>query len=127
VRKFLCTALLVASPLAAWAHAHLKSSTPAADSTVSAPSKVTLNFTEGVVTKLSTFKLVPAVDGVEVRSHLKEWLSHKDNSVHVETGGTSTTVVLGVKPLKSGTYAVIWKVLSDDGHTKEDSMMFRVK
>ena len=68
IKKTLTAVALLASlgASAAFAHAHLKSSEPAADSTVAAPKDLRLTFSEGVeatFTKVSLSK-----DGTEVAS-----------------------------------------------------------
>ena len=67
IKKTLTTVALLASLLgasAAFAHAHLKSATPAADSSVTAPKEVRLSFSEGVEATFSKVSL--SKDGTEI-------------------------------------------------------------
>jgi methionine-rich copper-binding protein CopC len=104
-------ALISASALA---HAHLRAASPAAGSTVSrAPNEVVLSFTE---------KLEPKFSSIEVRN---------DKGAAVQTGKASlgaapTDLRIALKPLRPGTYKVIWRVLSVDTHRTNGSFTFRV-
>jgi copper resistance protein C len=55
--------LSVSAP--AYAHPKLVSSTPAANASVSAPSRITLTFTEGLMSKLSGAETLAFAAGVE--------------------------------------------------------------
>lgn len=108
----LLTSLLGAQ--AALAHAHLKSTTPAADSTVAAPADLRLVFSEGVeatFTKVSLSK-----DGTEVAVKGLE-TPDKDKK---------TLVVTPAAPLAAGTYKVEWHTISVDTHKSAGSYSFKV-
>lgn len=117
IKKSLTTVTLLASLLgasAAFAHAHLKSATPAADSSVAAPSDLRLTFSEGVeatFTKVSLSK-----DGTEIAIK------------GLETPDTDkkTLVVTPAAPLAAGTYKVEWHAVSVDTHKSEGSYSFKV-
>ncbi|SDU90598.1 copper homeostasis periplasmic binding protein CopC [Pseudomonas mucidolens] len=117
IKKTLTTVSLLVSLMgasAAFAHAHLESSMPAADSTVSAPSDLRLTFSEGVeatFTKVSLSK-----DGTE--------LAVKG----LETPDTDkkTLVVTPAAPLAAGTYKVEWHAVSVDTHKSAGSYSFKV-
>lgn len=105
--------LLVAS--SAFAHAHLKSSTPAADSRVSAPpSELSLVFTEGVEADFSTVTLTKDGDAVLVKT--------------LSTNGSdkNTLIVSPAAPLTAGDYTVKWQVTSVDTHKLEGTYSFTV-
>jgi len=101
----------------ALAHAHLKTETPAADTTLkSAPTELTLGFSEGIEPNFS-----------------KVALSGPDNKA-IETGKlalaandkTQAIVPLNA-PLKAGKYTVSWHVVSVDGHKTEGQYSFTVQ
>ncbi|NLR99641.1 copper homeostasis periplasmic binding protein CopC [Rhizobium sp. P38BS-XIX] len=99
----------------ALAHAHLKSSTPAADSAVKeSPAELDLTFTEGLSLKFS---------GVTV--------SGPDKKV-VKTGNASlmdsdkTLMVPVSDKLAPGKYTVEWHALSTDGHKTNGAYSFTV-
>ena len=86
-------------------HATLLRSTPAANARLTAPPKtVRLVFSEQVVPDLSQISLVGA-DGNSIS--LK--VANDPHDVHVLVGNVDT-------PLAGGSYKVVWRVLSADGH-----------
>ena len=100
----------------AFAHAHLKSATPAVGSTVTtAPSELDLTFTEGVNLKFT---------GVKVTG---------PNKAAVQTGdatlmdGDVTLMVPISGALGRGLYTVAWHALSTDGHKTNGTYTFTVK
>lgn len=103
---------LLASP--AWAHAFLKTASPAVGSTVSqAPSQVVINFTEGVIPRFST---------ITVRNAQGQ---------QVETGkphlvGGDTHLAVDLKQLAPGTYTVDWHATATDTHKTDGSFHFTV-
>lgn len=114
-RLMLAAALIALVPVAASAHAHLKSATPAPDATVrTPPSAVTIDFTEGVE---------PLFCKVEVLDAL---------GVHVEDGppdatpGDNKHLVEKLKQLGAGTYTVQWHATAVDTHKTEGSFHFTV-
>ena len=117
IKKSLTTVALLASLLgasAAFAHAHLKSAEPAADSSVAAPKDLRLTFSEGVeatFTKVSLSK-----DGTEVAI----------KGLETPDADKNTLVVTPAAPLASGTYKVEWHAVSVDTHKSEGTYSFKV-
>nr|WP_113864707.1 copper homeostasis periplasmic binding protein CopC [Brenneria salicis]NMN92283.1 hypothetical protein [Brenneria salicis ATCC 15712 = DSM 30166]RBP67622.1 hypothetical protein DES54_101142 [Brenneria salicis ATCC 15712 = DSM 30166]RLM32400.1 hypothetical protein BHG07_00800 [Brenneria salicis ATCC 15712 = DSM 30166] len=100
-----------------WAHAHLKSQIPAADSIVeTAPDTLTLTFSENIE---------PAFSGVEIVDDARKSPSVSNTSVMPETRNQMNVTL--AKPLASGRYQVNWHVLSVDGHKLKGSYRFAVK
>ena len=102
-------ALLAAG--AAQAHAHLKTSTPAAGSTGPAPSHVVLTFSEALVGRFSGFDLLGPGGAVPVK---------------VKTEGATLDGAPG-RPLAPGAYEVRWRVVSADTHRTSGRFPFTVK
>lgn len=96
----------------AWAHAHLKSSVPAENAALtSAPTQLTLQFTEAVhLTSLSVQKEGEA-DAKKVASLPKE---------------PSAEIKVPLAPLSPGKYIVSWRALGDDNHVVSGSLQFSV-
>ncbi|EIC85423.1 copper homeostasis periplasmic binding protein CopC [Serratia sp. M24T3] len=101
----------------AFAHAHLKTETPAADSQISvAPTELTLGFSEGVEPNFSKIEL-RGPDNKSVKTGDFK-LAAKDN--------TQVLIALPT-PLTSGKYLVSWHVVSVDGHKTQGEYSFTVK
>ncbi|MGY5801751.1 copper homeostasis periplasmic binding protein CopC [Rhizobium sp. LEGMi12c] len=99
----------------ALAHAHLKISTPAADSTVKqAPSVLDLSFTESLNLKFS---------GATVTGENKKTIKTGGTAL---TDGDKTLTVPVVDMLAPGKYTVKWHVLSTDGHKTNGSYSFTI-
>ncbi|RON50280.1 copper homeostasis periplasmic binding protein CopC [Pseudomonas frederiksbergensis] len=116
LKKALTTAALLGSLLAAssvLAHAHLKSQTPAADSTVAAPADLRLTFTEGV--EASFTKVTLTKDGAPVA--VKPLTTENDKK---------TLIVTPAAPLTAGAYKVEWHAVSVDTHKSEGAYSFKV-
>jgi methionine-rich copper-binding protein CopC len=100
----------------AFAHAHLKSATPADKSTVkSSPGELDLTFTEGLNLKFSGIKVTGA-DKTAVKLG-NSMLMQNDTVLMVPVSET----------LGAGTYTVEWHALSTDGHKTNGSYTFTVK
>lgn len=96
-----------------WAHAHLDSATPAADSTVrKAPEKVVVSFTEALEKGFSNV----AVKDAQGRKVDKGDIDINDKTVSVS-----------VDDLAPGIYTVEWDILSVDTHKTKGSFNFTVK
>lgn len=107
-------ALLVAG--SASAHAHLVTSTPAANTTVAAPKSISLTFNEKLTPAFSKFELsMPAMNGMKVT--MKTTVS-KD---HLTIIGTPKA------KLMPGAYLITWHAASDDGHKMDGTVNFTVK
>ncbi len=103
---------LLASP--AFAHAFLKTASPAVGSTVSQPpSQVLINFTEAVEPRFSTIT-VQTAQGAQVQT----------GKPHLVGGDAHLAVAL--KPLQPGTYTVIWHATATDTHKTEGKFTFTV-
>jgi methionine-rich copper-binding protein CopC len=117
IKKGLTAAALLGSLLAAssvFAHAHLKSATPAADSTAVTPKELRLVFSEGVeaaFTKVSISK-----DGAAVTV----------KSIVTEGTNKQTLIVTPAVPLAAGDYKVEWHAVSVDTHKSEGNYSFKV-
>ncbi|SFI21139.1 MULTISPECIES: copper homeostasis periplasmic binding protein CopC [unclassified Pseudomonas] len=117
IKKSLTTLALLASLLgasAAFAHAHLKSAEPAADSSVAAPKDLRLTFSEGVeatFTKVSLSK-----DGTEVAI----------KGLETPDADKKVLVVTPAAPLAAGTYKVVWNAVSVDTHKSNGEYSFKV-
>ena len=114
------TALCLALPVAAQAHAFLKLATPGVGSTLRvargqpAPSQVVIEFTEGVEPQFSSITVQDA-SGARV----------DDGAAHLEGGG-DTRLAVGLKPLQPGTYTVTWHATATDTHKTQGSYRFTV-
>ena len=94
----------------AFAHAHLKSSDPAANASVKSPNLIRLNFSES---------LEPAFSGAELADS-----AGKAVPVSKSVGGTSITLLpMGLKP---GAYKVTWHSVGKDTHRVSGSFGFKV-
>ena len=98
------------------AHAHLKQQSPAADSVVSAPQSLTLNFSEGIE---------PGFSGVVVTDAHKQVV--KTGAVTRDEKNKAQLIVPLGQTLATGTYQVDWHVVSVDGHKTKGSYHFSVK
>lgn len=98
------------------AHAHLKQQSPAADSVVSAPQSLTLNFSEGIE---------PGFSGVVVTDAHKQVV--KTGAVTRDEKNKAQLIVPLAQTLATGTYQVEWHVVSVDGHKTKGSYHFSVK
>jgi len=117
LKKALVTTALLGSLLTAssvWAHAHLKGQTPAADSTVSAPAQLRLEFSEGVEATFT--KVTITKDGAAVPV----------KSLATEGSDKKTLIVTPAAPLTAGTYKVEWHAVSVDTHKSEGAYGFKV-
>jgi methionine-rich copper-binding protein CopC len=117
LKKSLTTVTLLGSLFAAssvFAHAHLKSQSPAADSTVSAPAELRLVFSEGVEATFTKVTLSKDGNNVPVKSLATEGSDKK------------TLVVTPQAPLTAGAYKVEWHAVSVDTHKSEGAYSFKV-
>ncbi|UGX87458.1 copper homeostasis periplasmic binding protein CopC [Phyllobacterium meliloti] len=101
----------------AFAHAHLKSATPAENAVVTtSPTELDLTFSEGLNLKFSS-ATVTGADKAAVAT----------DKAKLATGDDKTLVIPISKPLSAGGYTVNWQVLSTDGHKTKGSYTFTVK
>ncbi|MCJ2180931.1 copper homeostasis periplasmic binding protein CopC [Novosphingobium album (ex Hu et al. 2023)] len=110
---------LAASP--ALAHPKLLSSTPAADSSVSKPATIVLNFSETLVGPLSGIDLV--------MTGMPGMANHKPMPIKGFTANADgkTLKVALPRPLPAGSYALSWHAVAADQHRIEGSFTFTVK
>lgn len=97
-----------------FAHAHLKSETPPADSTVTTPKELRLVFSEGV--EASFTKVALNSDGAAVAI----------KGIETAPGDQKTLIVTPEKPLAAGKYNVEWHAVSVDTHKSEGNYVFTV-
>ena len=105
---------LMASASAAFAHAHLESSTPAAGSTVASADELRLVFTEGVEQAFT--KVVISHDQTPVAV----------SSLKTEPGNQKVLIVTPAQPLPAGTDQVKWNAVSVDTHKSAGDYSFTV-
>lgn len=138
MRKLLLAALLLSAT--ASAHTAVTAVTPAAFATVSAPRAVQLSFSEPIDLHFATVKVYPLkVTGDHpalnraAETLLKTALGAKDDAAQradtaPKLSGMGAKLSLPLKPgLKPGNYAVLWRILSDDGHVVTGQSVFSVK
>lgn len=117
LKKILTVTALLGTLLAAssvWAHAHLKSQSPAAGSTVSAPAELSLTFSEGVEADFS--KVTITKDGADILV----------KSLATQGSDKKTLIVTPAVPLTAGSYKIKWLVVSVDTHKSEGAYAFKV-
>lgn len=101
----------------AFAHAHIKTEIPAADSQVStSPTELTLNFTEGVEPNFSKVQL-SGPNSQPVKTGVFTLAAHNNTQVLIPLP----------TPLTGGKYVVSWHVVSVDGHKTQGTYSFTVK
>lgn len=109
-------AVAMAGPSSAWAHATLKSATPAKDAVVTtAPKEISLQFNERLEAAFSNARLVDSA-GKEVTAD-KATLDAADPSL----------MKLAVPALAPGKYKVEYAVVGHDGHRRKGDYAFTVK
>jgi copper resistance protein C len=114
-RLITITALLVLGSTPAFAHAELKTTSPAADATLqSAPSEVAIEFSEAVEPKFSKIQVQDS-KGTRVDK----------GDVHADPSNPKQLMV-GLTPLQPGTYKVTWRITSTDTHKTVGSFSFKV-
>ncbi len=134
--------LLAALLLSATASAHtaVTAVTPAAFATVNAPRAVQLSFSEPVDLHFASVKVYAlgatgdhAALNRAAETLLKTALGARDDAAQrADTAprltGLAARLSLPLRPdLKPGNYAVLWRILSDDGHVVTGQSVFSVK
>lgn len=99
----------------ACAHAQLQKATPPVGGTVSPPSAIQLEFSEGVEPKFSDVA-VTGPGGAEALG-----------APSVEAGHPNVLIVPITKPLAPGAYTVKWRAVSVDSHHTQGTFAFTVK
>jgi hypothetical protein len=111
---FLGMALLLGLSQAAWAHAILMQSTPAAKSAVDGP-QVAI-----------TIRYNVRVDGSRSRVHLLA-ANGTDTNLVLDKQTNPDTLQTSATGLKPGAYTLRWQVLASDGHMSRGDVPFTVK
>jgi copper resistance protein C len=108
--------LQAAASSRAFAHAMPDHADPRVGSTVSsAPGDVTIHFTQ---------EIEPAFSAIQVFDPSGKQIDKKDS--HIDSQSRATLVV-SVPNLSSGTYKVVWHVVSVDTHKTQGDFKFTVK
>jgi methionine-rich copper-binding protein CopC len=119
MRKALCVLVSAATTLApaapALAHAHVVSSSPAANAAIAAPKQVTVTFNE---------KLVPAFSKLEIKMTGMNMTVPLMTSLSAD-GKTLTGTPQGA--FMKGSYVINWTAASADGHKTSGSIAFKIK
>ena len=111
----LALAILLWGVAGAGAHAFLDHADPRVGRTVKTPpANVRIWFTEG---------LEPAFSAAQVLNGAGQRMDKADSQVD---SSDRTLLRVSLPPLAPGTYKVIWRVLSIDGHVTEGDFTFRV-
>lgn len=116
-KEMACIVALLAGigPLAVFAHTLMDHAVPAAGSRVhGAPAEVKLWFSQALESAFSTLRVVDR-NGRQVDK----------NDKRVDAGDP-TLLRVSLHPLAPGTYQVIWRVLSADGHVSTGDFTFDV-
>jgi methionine-rich copper-binding protein CopC len=112
---FAIAAVALAPAAPAFAHAHVVSSTPAANAAIAAPKQVSVTFSE---------KLVPAFSKLDIS------MAGMNMKVPVKTSlGADGKTLIGVpqSALMKGNYVINWTAASADGHKTKGSIAFKIK
>ena len=109
------TAALALPATSAFAHAHLETSTPAANATVASPASITLHFTEPLEARFSGFDITDA------RGHAVNAPSRPD------AANAAILVATPRAPLAPGLYHVGWHIVAQDGHRMRGTFDFTVR
>jgi copper transport protein len=108
------TALVALPASSVLAHSQLDASTPSANSVIdSSPPQIVLDFNEGIQASLSDVRLYDE-KGAPIK--LSSPSRGKDDSI----------VDIAVPPLQQGLYAVIWRIISADGHPVDGAFSFQI-
>jgi len=107
---FLLTSLFAG---ATWAHAHLESAQPAADSKTAEVREIRLVFSEPIEPKLSSIKLESREDRAVV-----------EPSAQADPKDPKVLVLHLFEKLPPGSYKVRWAVVAADGHRMSGSYEF---
>lgn len=107
--------VIVVAPSMALAHAGLESSDPAPGAYLEdSPERISLTFDEAVTTSFGSLRVLDSNATVMVEAPLKKG---EDKRIAVADVGRS---------LEDGTYVVVWRVTSSDGHPVQGSFTFVV-
>ena len=112
---------MLALPGAAFAHPKLVSASPAANTAVAKPTKLTLTFSENLIGPLSGIELV--------MTGMPGMANHQPMPITgFRTTVTDKTVLLTLpRPLPAGSYQLRWHAAAADQHRAEGSYTFTVR
>lgn len=115
-------AALIALPGVAFAHASLTGSTPAANATVAAPTRIVLRFNERLIS--ATVRAEVAMTGMPgMADHAPMKIAHTSQMAR---DGKSMTLLLK-RALVPGTYRVTWSAAGADTHRMGSNFSFSVR
>lgn len=115
-------AALIAVPGAAFAHAAMTSSTPAANATVAAPARIVLHFNERLLSAtVRTEIAMTAMPGMA--NHAPTQIAHTSA---MSQDGKSMTLTPR-RALAAGTYRVTWSAAGSDTHRMGSNFSFTVR
>ena len=112
---FAAFAALSLAATSASAHAHLISSSPAANAIVAPPATITLTFNDPLEPRFSGFEITDA------QNHTINAPSHPDPNNPAVYTATPT------QPLAAGLYHVNWHLVAHDGHRMRGTFSFTVR
>ncbi|HEY0289421.1 MAG TPA: copper homeostasis periplasmic binding protein CopC [Pseudomonas sp.] len=120
-QAFACFAVLACLTTApsAFAHAHLESELPAADSEVTSPKELRLTFSEGVEEKFS--KVSISLDGPGDSTEIVA-----AQTIATDPADKKILIVTPAVALTPGKYKVEWHAVSVDTHKSEGVYRFKV-
>lgn len=107
-------AALSLSATSAFAHAHLLTSSPAANAVVAAPATITLTFNDPLEPRFSGFEITDAA------GHAVNAPSHPD------ANNPAVYAATPAHPLTAGLYHVNWHLVAHDGHRMRGTFDFTV-
>ena len=114
-RRFGLALAIALAATQAFAHAHLKTASPADGAAVSAPAEITLGFTEELEVKLSSITVKDA-RGETVSAASAEAVP-----------GDRKALKVRLKPVVPGAYSVEWAATSVDTHRVTGQYRFTVR
>lgn len=121
-KQILCAISMLASLTMAshaCAHAHLESQLPAADSTVTSPKELRLQFSEGIEEKFTKVSITStAASGKTMVEPVP--------TVTTDRADKKILIVTPATPLAAGEYKVEWHAVSVDTHKSEGNYSFKV-
>ena len=103
----------------AFAHAHLESQLPVADSTVTAPKELRLRFSEGIEEKFTKVSITSTAPSGKT-------MVEAVPDIATDPADNKTLIVTPVAPLAAGQYKIEWHAVSVDTHKSEGSYSFTV-
>ena len=116
-------ATAMAVPTAAFAHPKLVASNPAANSTVSKPTRITLTYSEKLIAPMTRVDLT--------MTSMPGMANHKPMKVagfKTSVAGDGKTLVIALpRPLPAGTYDLKWHTVGADTHRINGGFSFKVR